>query len=96
MTDDWAIIEGAIERSKIHRVKWKSILGVSLTRAILELKKENLSSEEVFHVLLHGSKITEYINTHFSAKEKVIENLRISVSARFGENNTAKKIERGE
>lgn len=94
--DDWDVVNGAIERSKIVRIKWKSILGVSLTRAILELKRENLSSKEVFHVLLHGSKITEYLNTHFSAREKIIENLRISVSARFGESATEEKILRGE
>jgi len=97
MTDaDWMVVNEQIERSKITRIKWKKILGVSLTRAILELKKEGLSSQEVFHVLLHGSKLTEFVNTHFSAKEKVIENLRISVSARFGENKTAEKIRKGE
>jgi hypothetical protein len=97
MTDaDWMVVNEQIERSKITRIKWKKILGVSLTRAILELKKEGLSSQEVFHVLLTGSKLTEFVNTHFSAREKVIENLRISVSARFGEANTEDKILRGE
>jgi hypothetical protein len=97
MTDeDWEVVNEQIERSKITRIKWKKILGVSLTRAILELKKEGLNSQEVFHVLLHGSKLTEFVNTHFSAREKVIENLRISVSARFGESRTEEKILRGE
>lgn len=97
MTDeDWIVVNEQIERSKITRIKWKKILGVSLTRAILELKKEGLTSQECFTVLKDGSKLTDFINTHFSAREKVIENLRISVSARYGESKTEDKILRGE
>ena len=95
MDNDWIVVNEQIERSKITRIKWKKILGVSLTRAILELKKEGLNSQEVFHILLNGSKLTEFINTHLDAKEKIIENLKISVSARFGESKTADKILRG-
>jgi len=93
---DWAVVNDAIDRSKITRIKWKSILGVSLTRAILELKREGLSSDEVFQVLLTGSRLTEFITSHFAEREKIIENLKISVSARFGESNTEDKILRGE
>lgn len=97
MTDaDWDLVNEQIERSKIKRINWKSILGVSLTRAILELKKEGLSSEEVFHVLLHGSKLTDYLENQFSARDRVIEKLKISVSARFGESKTEDKILRGD
>lgn len=89
---DWDVVNEQIERSKIRRVNWKGILGMSLTRAILELKKEGLTSGECFDVLKNGTKIKGFIETHFSAREKVIENLRISVSARYGESKTEQKI----
>lgn len=94
--EDWIVVNEQIERSKIKRIKWKEILGMSLTKAIFQFKKEGLSSKECFYVLLHGSKLTEYLKHHFSAREKVIENLRISVSVRYGESKTEDKILRGE
>jgi hypothetical protein len=93
---DWDVVNEQIKRSKIKRVNWKKILGRSLTCAILELKKEGLNSNECFFVLKTGSPIASYINTHFSGKEKLLENLRISVSARYGESKTEEKILFGE
>ena len=93
---DWDLVNAQIERSKIKRIKWKEILGMSLTKAILLLKKDGLNSNECFLMLKEQSKLTEYLEHHFSAREKIIENLRISVSARYGEAKTESKILRGE
>jgi len=86
--DEWDIINNQIKRSKIKRVNWKEILGMSLTKAILLLKKENLSALECYTTLRDGTKIKQYLIHHFSEKEKILTNLYISVNARYGESKT--------
>jgi hypothetical protein len=92
MSKDWDRVAEEIARSKIKRISWKKILGMSLTQAILELKKEGLTSDECYTVLRDGSKIAAYLKSHFSMKEDILKNLRISVSARYGESKTEAKI----
>ena len=95
MTDDWIVIKEQIERSKITRIKWKKIFGMSLTQAILLFKKDGLTSEECFIMLRDESKLTPFIESHFEMRTKILNNLKISVSARYGEAKTEDKILRG-
>lgn len=88
----WGEIDEAIERSKIKRYDWKDIFGRSLTQEILFLKKEGLDVKKTFHVLSKDPRVLKFIENKNREKTKIIENLRISVHARFGENNTAKKV----
>lgn len=96
MSNEWIVINEQIERSKIIRIKWKKVIGMSLTKAILLLKKDGLTSEECFVMLRDESKITPFIKSQFEMREKILQNLKISVSARYGESKTEQKILMGE
>lgn len=88
----WGVIDEAIERSKIKRYDWKDILGKSLTKEILILKKQGHDVEETFNLLKSDERVMKFIQENKREKRKILENLKISVHARFGENNTATKV----
>ena len=89
---NWDVIKEQIDKSKIKRYPWKKILGNSLTEEILILRKQGNTAEETFNILKNNSEINKFIENCGLEGKKVIENIRISVHARYGENNTAKKI----
>jgi len=68
---------------------------MSLTQAILLFKKDGLTSEECFIMLRDESKLTPFIESHFEMRAKILQNLKISVSARYGESKTEDKILKG-
>lgn len=89
----WGIIEKAINRSKIKRYNWKLVLnGNTLTKEILLLKKSGKDVLETFNLLLKDKRVIQFIAEHEYEKEDIIKNIEISVHARYGENESAKKV----
>jgi hypothetical protein len=88
----WGEIDDAIERSKIRRFDWDKVFGKSLTQEILLLKKQGLNVSDTFATLSTDPRVFEFIEENKRSKIKILENLKISIHARFGENNTAQKI----
>lgn len=88
----WDVIDEQIERSKIKRYDWTKIFGRSLTQEILMLKKKGLDVDQAFEELKQDIKVLNFIDENKREKKKILENLKISVHARFGENNTANKV----
>jgi hypothetical protein len=88
----WDVVDEAIERSKIKRYDWNKIFGKSLTQEILYLKKSGLTVDDTFEELKQDIRVSKFIDENKKEKSKILENLKISVHARYGENNTAKKV----
>lgn len=92
----WGVVDEAIERSKIKRYDWNKVFGKSLTQEILILKKNGFNVDETFKSLCKDEKVQRFIEENQREKLKILENLKISTHARFGENNTAIKIMDGD
>lgn len=88
----WGVVDEAIERSKIKRYDWNKVFGKSLTQEILILKKNGLDVEQTFEELKQDKRVLNFLDENKREKTKILENLKISTHARFGENNTAIKI----
>lgn len=88
----WGEIDDAIERSKIKRYDWNKVFERSLTQEILNLKKIGLSVDDAFKKLAQDLRVKYFIEENKREKRKILENLKISVHARYGENNTAIKV----
>jgi len=89
----WGEVDKHIERSKIRRYPWNDVFGRSLTQEILFLKKTGMDVDEVYKTLSGDLRVQSFVDLHKGEKRKILENLRISIHARFGENNTAKRVE---
>lgn len=89
----WGEIDDQIERSTIHRYNWKEVFGHSLTKEILRLKKSGLNCEDALTDLLNNGRVIRFLEENAHEEENILKNLKISVHARYGENNTAKKVE---
>ena len=92
----WGEVDQAIEKSTIRRYNWNDAFGRSLTQEILFMKKGGMSVDEVYAMLSKDPRTLTFLNQNKSEKRKILANLKISVHARFGENNTAKKVEEAE
>jgi hypothetical protein len=91
----WGEIDEAIERSKIKRYDWNKVFGKSLTQEILFLKKDGLNVNATYETLSKDQRVLNFILENKREKRKILENLKISIHARFGENNTAQKVMEG-
>ena len=91
---DWKVVNEQIKKSKIERFPWKSILGMSLTKAIKLNRLRGYNSYTTYNYILSNPKIQEYIKSFPNMKYKIIHNLRISVAARYGESKTEESIKR--
>lgn len=82
---NWDIIDEQIQRSKIKRFDYKSLLGKTLTEVITDYKNKGLDS----------SKTTILINDTLAQKgitqTNIFRKVRISVCARYGEQNASMK-----
>jgi len=87
----WGEIDKHIERSKIKRYDWNKVFGQSLTKTILEIKKQGFDVEQTYTMIVGSDKVQKFIENN-KEKNKILENIKISVHARFGENNTAEKV----
>lgn len=81
-----------IEQSKIKRYNWKEIFGTSLTQEILRLKKNGYDSEEAFKIIYTDTSFQKFLENNSKERIKILENIRISIHARYAENETAEKI----
>jgi len=88
----WGVIDEAVEKSKIKRYRWKSFFDKSLTQIILEMRKRGYSPQRTTQEISKHEKIRNFMQQHPSEKGKMLKNIRISVYARYGENNTAQKV----
>jgi len=88
----WDHIDEQIERSTIKRYDWNKVFGHSLTEEILKLKKSGLDIDDAFTELLNNDRIIRFLDENETEAVNIVKNLKISVHARFGENNTAKKV----
>lgn len=89
----WREIDDQIERSTIRRYNWNGVFGHSLTKEILRLKKTGLDVEDCFNELLNNDRVIRFLDENEIEAKNIVKNLKISVHARYRENNTAKKID---
>ena len=92
--DNWDEVNKKIDSSRIIRIGWKKILGESLTARIHRLKNKGHNSDEVYSILIRNPSVLKYCRINPLNATRVMENLKISVCARFGESKTAAKIYR--
>ena len=88
----WDEIDKQIEKSTIKRYNWNKVFNRSLTQEILNLKKQGLNVDEAYNELMQDERVQDFIDGHKGEDKKILENLKISVHARYGENNTAIKV----
>lgn len=89
---DWEIVNTNIEISKITRFNYKKILGESLTSYVTKLKLYGCSSKEAKEFILTLPSVINFLDQNPKERDKFINNLNISVSSRFAEQNTYTNI----
>lgn len=82
---EWDVVDEQIQRSKIKRFPYKSMIGQSLTDYIISCQREGLSSHQTIARLLKEQGIIDYLTENRFDTHKLQENIRISVCARFSE-----------
>jgi len=90
--ENWTEVNNQIERSNIKRYSWKKILGETLTKRILKLRKEGLIPEETIKEISNCDSVTAFIDYFPKEENNMIKNIKINVHARYGENKTSEKI----
>ncbi len=90
--NDWDVVNEQIDKSKIPRISWRRLLGESLTVRILRLRNKGHTSSEVKDILIRTIQIKKYIEDNPHLKERILNNINISVSARYGESKTAENV----
>jgi len=88
----WGVVDSAIHKSKIKRYDWTKVFGRSLTQEILFLKKDGFDVTKTFEFICNDARFLIFLDEHKRESKKIYENLKISVHARYGENNTATKV----
>lgn len=83
--NEWKVIENKIHFSKIKRFPYKRMLGKSLTKYILECKEAGFTAEQTIMRLYKEDVIQRYIENNKSFEEKLKDNIRTSVCARYSE-----------
>jgi len=83
---NWRVVREQINKSQISRLPWKMMLGETLTNAITKLRSEGHGANGTL-IILHDRLLTKGFNN-----EDVFEKLKISVSARYGEQKSAENI----
>lgn len=87
----WDFVNYQIEISKIRRVNWKALLGVTLTEYITNLQAQyGLNAEQTFQ---HISVVLQRNNLDSNDN---LRRLKISVYSRFAEQSSYKKRIGGE
>ena len=89
--NEWEEIEKKIEQSKIKRYPYKKLLGESLTARIHRLRAKGHNSYETYSILIRNPKIQEFLARFPLEANKMMENLKVSVCARFAEQNMMDK-----
>lgn len=79
---EYSTYKEAIEKSKIPRIPWKAILGMSFTKFILTNKYTN--DEEIIHQILLKCRDKKELLVFWNW-EDIAKNVKIGVSARRAE-----------
>lgn len=88
----WGVINKAIEKSRNKRYNWNLILnGNTLTKEIQLLMKSGKNVNEAYKSLATDSRIKRFIADFPFEQENLLNVLEISVHARYGEHNSAKR-----
>ena len=90
--EPWKFINEQINRSKIKRYNWKAVYGSTLTRAILTLKMNHISKDQAVSELINHERMKSIFMADPSLFEDMAKNIKISVYARFGENNSSTRL----
>jgi hypothetical protein len=88
----WDEITKHIKKSRIKRYNWKKIIGESLTKRILRLRKKELTIEETIETINRLPGVIEFIKMFPEEDQNMAKNIKINVHARYGENKTSEKI----
>lgn len=82
----WDFVNAQIEVSTIRRVNWKALLGMTLTEYITSLKNTyDMNVEQCYN------HIVGYLAKHNLDNADNVRRVKISVYARYGEQNSMKK-----
>lgn len=92
----WDEISKHVNRSHIKRYNWKLIFGETLSKKILRYKLKGLNHLETYYVILEDPILVKLTKFFPNEAKRIKEKLKISVSARFGENDSAMKLMREE
>ena len=90
--EPWKFIGEQIKRSKIKRFNWASIFGQTLTKEILTHKMQHKSADETVHLMINHNTILELAKTNPGFCVELCRKIKISVYARYGENNSSLKL----
>jgi len=90
--DDSCNVGSQIRKSGIKRYNWEKFLGKPLTKVILKYRNEGYTQKETFEAIASNYKINGFLEQNPYQRDKMLKNIKISVSARFIENKTAEKI----
>ena len=88
----WDKIQEKIDRSGIQRFDWTKVFNQSLTREILSCMNKGIKVKDCVKLLQTDERVLHFISQHKYARKKILDNIEISVHARYGENETAKKM----
>lgn len=92
--EPWTFINEQIARSKIKRYKWQVIFGESLTNTILTYKMKGHKADEVVKLMINHESMKNIFMEDYEMYEDMCKKIKISVYARFGENNSALRLYR--
>lgn len=90
--NEWDEVNEKIKISRIKRMPWKEIFGESLTARIHRLRNKGHNSDETFSILIRSITLKSYCEKNPLEVPKLLDNLKISICARYGESKTAGKI----
>ena len=90
--EPWKFIESQIKRSNIKRFNWQSIFGQTLTKEILTHKMQHKSADETVFLMINHPTIVELAKTNPNFCVELCRKIKISVYARFGENNSSLRL----
>jgi len=90
--DLWDSIKEKIRLNQNYRYPWGKILGTSLSELILINKAQGYSPEATFYNIINTEELKNFLSVFPRHSSKVKENIKISVSARFGESNRSQRI----
>ena len=85
-------VETKIANTKIKRFDWNFILGMTLKRKILILMKQGYNEEEVYREIMRDRGLERFMSDNNHLVNKICDNLKTSISARFGKTKSAEMI----
>ena len=90
--EPWKFIQEQVKRSKIKRYNWKAVYGQTLTKTILTLKMQGKTADETVHTMINDLTIKQLARENPALAADMCKKIKISVYARYGENNSALRL----